>query len=230
MTRQLADDLASEKLAVVLLPADFQSALKFFKVKPGDLPMALVVKWLSGLGERPYQLFLHAQGDPKQLGLTELRSFAKRFLAGEIPPWLRSAPVVEEPEQHDPKTGALEIVGSQFQQLALDDSKDVLVMFFAPWCGFSKRMQPHVDELARRTRHLSTFTVLKIDETRNDVSHPVMARLKGYPFLAFFPAGKKDAAQQVRVDGKLLGDAEAWIEQAVQKLQPLSSQPIDAKV
>lgn len=36
--------------------------------------------------------------------------------------------------------------------------------------GFSKRMQPRIDELARRTQQFYRyFAVLKIDDTRNDV-------------------------------------------------------------
>eukprot|EP00439_Symbiodinium_sp_Y106_P075836 s980_g15.t1 len=59
---QVANALRGERLAVVILSADMHSALKFFKVKVGDLPTAMVVNWTNGLGERPYQLFLHSQG------------------------------------------------------------------------------------------------------------------------------------------------------------------------
>ena len=36
--------------------------------------------------------------------------------------------------------------------------------------GFSKRMQPRIDELARRTRATKSFAVMKIDDTCNDVT------------------------------------------------------------
>jgi len=220
---QVANALRGERLAVVILSADMHSALKFFKVRVGDLPTAMVVNWTNGLGERPYQLFLHSQGAASPLAKTPLLEFSQRFLRGEVPLWQRSAPVVADPRQHDAQAGALEIVASQFDELALDDGKDVLVMFFAPWCGFSKRMSPRVDELARHFRHARQLSILKIDDTQNDVDHPVMKQRKGYPFLAFFPAGKKNDAVPVRVNGRLLGDSEAWLKEAVQRLRALAT-------
>ncbi|CAE7241454.1 MMK1, partial [Symbiodinium necroappetens] len=202
---QVANALRGERLAVVILPADMQSALKFFKVKVGDLPTAMVVNWTNGLGERPYQLFLHSQGAAPPLAKTPLLEFSQHFLQGEVPQWRRSAPVVSDWE------------------LALDDGKDVLVMFFAPWCGFSKRMSPRVDELARHFRYARQLSILKIDDTQNDVDHPVLKQMKGYPFLAFFPAGKKNDAVPVRVNGRLLGDSEAWLKEAAQRLRALAT-------
>ncbi|CAE7242216.1 PDIL1-4 [Symbiodinium sp. CCMP2456] len=238
---QVANALRGERLAVVILPADMQSALKFFKVKVGDLPtapasvlgsarcklampkQAMVVNWTNGLGERPYQLFLHSQGAAPPLAKAPLLEFSQRFLRGEVPQWQRSAPVVSDPRQHNAQAGALEIVASQFDELALDDGKDVLVMFFAPWCGFSKRMSPRVDELARHFRYARQLSILKIDDTQNDVDHPVLKQMKGYPFLAFFPAGKKNDAVPVRVNGRLLGDSEAWLKEAAQRLRALAT-------
>ena len=66
-----------------------------------------------------------------------------------------------------------------------------------PNAGFSKRMQPHVDELARRTRHLSTFTVLKIDETRNDVGGRGEGLSIVSPFCSsMFPCGRLNKTQR----------------------------------
>ncbi|CAE7502116.1 PDIA2 [Symbiodinium natans] len=222
-SRQVADALRGERLAVVVLGADMHSALKFFKVKVSDLPMAVVVNWTHGLGERPYQLFLHSRAATAPLDSGPLLTFARCFLRGEVLPWQRSAPVVADPRQHDAQAGALEIVASQFGELALDDGKDVLVMFFAPWCGFSKRMSPRVDELARHFRHAKQLSVMKIDDTQNDVDHPVLKQMTGYPFLAFFPAGRKNDAVPVRVNARLLGDSEAWVQEASQRLKALAT-------
>eukprot|EP00930_Biecheleria_cincta_P052997 TRINITY_DN38311_c0_g1_i1.p1 TRINITY_DN38311_c0_g1~~TRINITY_DN38311_c0_g1_i1.p1 ORF type:complete len:165 (+),score=32.95 TRINITY_DN38311_c0_g1_i1:51-497(+) len=120
----------------------------------------------------------------------------------------------------------MEIVASQFQALVLSRDQDVLVMFYAPWCGFSKRMQPRIDALAHNLSHVKSLAILKIDDTRNDVDHPVMAQLTGYPFLAVFPAHKKEQARQVKVNGKLLGDPDAWLHEAVSMLKQHVTYPI----
>merc|ERR1712187_494961 len=96
----------------------------------------------------------------------------------------------------------MEIVASQFQSLVIDgeaQDRDVFVMIFAPWCGFSKRLQPRIDELARDLRHVSSLDIFKIDGTENDLMHPILHELTGYPFVALFPAGRKDAAVKIHV-------------------------------
>lgn len=225
--REVASELASERLAFVVLKTSFTSALKFFKFQLGkDVPMALTIKWSHGYGKRPFQMFLHSKGSVSDLGRDLLLQAARKFLSGELQPWIRSAPILEEAGSHRPKNGAMEIVASQFQALALSQDRDVLVMFYAPWCGFSKRMQPRVDALARNLSHAKSLAIFKIDDTRNDVDHPVMTQLTGYPFLAIFPAHKKDQARQVKVNGKLLGDPDAWLLEAVRVLRQHVTYPI----
>mmetsp|Transcript_14258 Transcript_14258/g.25039 ORF Transcript_14258/g.25039 Transcript_14258/m.25039 type:complete len:115 (+) Transcript_14258:3-347(+) len=87
-------------------------------------------------------------------------------------------------------------------------------------------MQPHVDDLARHLEHVQSLSVLKIDDTQNDVDHPVMKMLTGYPFLAFFPAGKKEHAVQLKMKGHLLGDFPGWLGKAIALLREHATHPI----
>lgn len=52
------------------------------------------------------------------------------YLAGELKPSFKSAPV---PESNDGPVTV--VVGKNFDKVVLDESKDVLLEIYAPWCA-----------------------------------------------------------------------------------------------
>lgn len=111
--------------------------------------------------------------------------FVDDFVAGKLSPSIKSEPIPET--QDGPVTV---IVAHTYQELIIDNEKDVLVEFYAPWCGHCKALAPKWEELAGMYSSVSDkVTIAKIDATLNDVPDDIA----GFPAIKLFPAGAKDS-------------------------------------
>lgn len=59
--------------------------------------------------------------------------------------------------------------GSLCFRVVMMADKDVLVEFYAPWCGHCKALAPKYDELAEKFEGVSSVVISKIDATENEV-------------------------------------------------------------
>jgi len=148
------------------------------------LPLVTMMEIMPGMGPRhslhKYRL------EPKGLTADKVVNFVNDYEAGKLKPWLRSEPEPTEGEQADDPVGIL--VGSNFAQVTQDKSQDVLVDFYAPWCGHCRKFEPLYKTLAKRLKHVKSLRIMKIDATRNEFEG---LSIEGFPTIALFPAGDK---------------------------------------
>ena len=120
--------------------------------------------------------------------MENLKQFVDDLLEGKLEPYMKSEPVPSE--QGDVKVA----VAKNFKDLITNADKDVLIEFYAPWCGHCKSLAPKYEELATKVRkgrciaecvctelfQLSNEDVViaKMDATANDV--PPMFEVRGY--------------------------------------------------
>lgn len=80
------------------------------------------------------------------------------------------------------------LVGKSFDDLVINSNKDVLVEFYAPWCGHCKQLAPIYDAVAKKLSHNHNIVIAKIDSTANEVPG---VNIRGFPTIKFYQNGKK---------------------------------------
>jgi len=113
---------------------------------------------------------------------TALNDFVKNWADGTLSATLKSQ---DPPESNDEPVKV--IVGKTFNDIVMDPTKDVLVEFYAPWCGHCKSLAPKYDKLGEEFKDHPSVVIAKVDATENDTP----ADIQGFPTLIFYPANNK---------------------------------------
>ncbi|KAJ8273537.1 hypothetical protein GJAV_G00102730 [Gymnothorax javanicus] len=118
-----------------------------------------------------------------------LERFLEDYFAGRLKRFLKSEPVPES------NSGPVKVVVAEsFEEIVNDPEKDVLIEFYAPWCGHCKNLEPKYTELGEKLAGDPNIVIAKMDATANDV--PNGYEVQGFPTIYFAPAGKKDSPKR----------------------------------
>merc|ERR1712070_841442 len=108
------------------------------------------------------------------------------FVDGKLKPVLKS----EEPSDEDTAEPVIVLKGKSFNEHVLENTKDVLVEFYAPWCGHCKKLAPIYDELGAKFEKNDNVVIAKMDATANEIDVDGV-NVSGFPTLYFFKGSDK---------------------------------------
>jgi protein disulfide-isomerase A1 len=143
-------------------------------------------------------------GTTKSVTFDEISTFVEEFRTGSLKAFLKSA----EPPADNTEPVKV-IVGKTYRDIVIDNDNDVLVKYYAPWCGHCKKLAPIWDQVAADLKDVPNLVIAKFDATANEVEG---LEVKGYPTLKFYKAGSKSSP--VDFDGERgAEDIKAWLKE-----------------
>ncbi|CAE8737051.1 unnamed protein product [Polarella glacialis] len=171
-------------------------------------PVVTLVETHGGTGQTGQYHAARKYRIPSE-GLTAAKvvEFITDYENGRLAPYLKSEPV---PSAEDVRTGGPVgvLVGTTFTSASQDTTQDVLVDFYAPWCGHCRKFEPLYKQLAKKLKHVKTLRITKLDATRNEVEG--MA-IQGFPTIVLFPAGESPKHTVYYQGSRQPDDMNVWL-------------------
>jgi len=153
---------------------DHKRILEFFGIKEDELPGMRLIKLEEDMAK-----YKPATND---LDEASIRAFVQGFLDGSLKQHLLSEDVPEDWDKEPVKV----LVGKNFDEVAMDTNKHVLVEFYAPWCGHCKQLAPTWDKLGEKFADSEDIVVAKMDSTANELES---IKIQGFPTIKLFKKG-----------------------------------------
>ena len=79
------------------------------------------------------------------------------------------------------------LTGFNFEAVLKDTTKNVLVDYFAPWCGHCKELVPEWEKLAEIMKSRDDVIVATMDATKNELSHTIV---RSFPTIRLYKKGR----------------------------------------
>ena len=141
-------------------------------------------------------------GSASSASLDDLKNFVAQFKDGKLAPALKSEEIPE-----DNSAPLTTVVGKNWDAIINDPTKDVLVKYYAPWCGHCKALAPTWEELANDVADISDLVIADFDATANEVAG---LNIRGYPTLKFYAKDNKGEGVDYTGDRELEG-LKTWL-------------------
>ncbi|XP_029077224.1 LOW QUALITY PROTEIN: protein disulfide-isomerase A2 [Monodon monoceros] len=173
--REAAPSFRGQVLFVVVdLGASNDHVLQYFGLKAEEAPT------LRFINIETTKKYMPADRGP--VTATSVAAFCHAVLGGEVKPYRLSQEVPPDWDQRPVKT----LVGKNFEQVAFDETKNVFIKFYAPWCTHCKEMAPAWEALAEKYRDHEDIVIAELDATANELE---ALPVHSFPTLTYFPAG-----------------------------------------
>uniref|UniRef100_A0A8C3T8X6 Protein disulfide isomerase like, testis expressed n=1 Tax=Chelydra serpentina TaxID=8475 RepID=A0A8C3T8X6_CHESE len=161
---------------------------EYFRITEVDVP---AVRILNLTSDAKYKM------PADEVTVENLRRFCHSYLGGKAKPHVSSEEIPEDWDKNPVKV----LVGKNFNKVTFNKTKNVFVMFYAPWSHDCRKLLPIWDELGKKYENHENIVIAKIDFTANDIQ---LVMLDRYPFFRFFPVGSNNQVRSIQCVGTLI--------------------------
>merc|ERR1712002_785503 len=178
-----------ERVIFVHLNSDddeHENVLEFFNIKKEQCPTYVIFEMETSAK------YLPEADKAKDLSVSGMGAFVNDYFDGKIAKAVKGAELPADWDANPVKV----LVASNFEEVAMDKTKDVFVEFYAPWCGHCKALAPVWDQIAEKYKDRKDLLIAKVDGTENEVEG---VEIEGFPTLIMY---KKETNEAVSYTGR----------------------------
>ncbi|EKX37856.1 hypothetical protein GUITHDRAFT_48649, partial [Guillardia theta CCMP2712] len=161
------------KVLFLQISSNFTSVLKYFGLTASDFPAVVVA--VAGHEETDKGEMYRLDQSRPQFNLTTLPK-------GNL-----------EEDVIYPDDPVRKLTGEELEQVVMDPDKDVLVKFFAPWCGHCQAMRTAYMEVSDAFEEHPDLVIAEFDATAHKL--PAGLSIEGYPTLRMWPAERGNSTR-----------------------------------
>lgn len=215
------------KVLFVMIDADkdeHERIIEYFGLKKEELPGLRFIKLDEEMTKYKYPHEEHVAD--------KITEFAKGVLEGKIKPHLLSQELPEDWDKHPVKV----LVGNNFDEVAFNTSVNVLVEFYAPWCGHCKALAPIYEQLGEKYKDDPNVVIAKMDAASNELEH---TRINSYPTIKLYKKETNEAIEYgaertldglskfIDTDGEFGRAASEEVSEELDEPMPEDGKPLD---